>query len=222
MVVGDFYQPLERHRRLARPVGGRLKRIFDVVVALIALVAFLPVLIVVGILVKLSGPGPVIYGHERVGCGDKSFRCLKFRSMVVDSAEVLRDLLENDATAREEWESTHKLRNDPRITRLGHILRISSLDELPQLVNDLRGEMSLIGPRPIVRAEARHYGEDMVYYHAARPGITGLWQVNGRSDVDYPSRVRFDIQYVTNWSMALDVKILLKTVVVVLSREGSR
>ena len=222
MAVGELYQPLDGYKGLAGPVGGKFKRIFDVVMALAALIVLFPLMLAVAIAVKIASPGPVIFRHERIGYNGKSFKCFKFRSMVTNSAEVLRALLENDAEARAEWESTHKLRNDPRITSIGNILRVSSLDELPQLFNVLLGEMSLIGPRPIVKAELRHYGHDIAYYQSARPGVTGLWQVNGRSDVDYPTRVGFDVSYVTGWSFGLDIEILFKTIGVVLSREGSR
>lgn len=196
-------------------VGGSAKRAFDVVVASLLLIFFLPFMVVVVLAIYSSGPGPAMFGHSRIGQGGRPFRCLKFRSMVPDADRVLAHLLENDEGARREWETTQKLRNDPRITKIGRILRRSSLDELPQLVNVIRGEMSLIGPRPIVRSEASHYGDRIKYYLSARPGITGLWQVSGRTNCDYSTRVKHDSNYCSNWSWRLDMTILAKTAVVV-------
>lgn len=141
--------------------------------------------------------------------------------MVVNSSEVLRNLLETDEQARQEWNETFKLKNDPRITSIGHFLRRTSLDELPQLFNVLKGEMSLVGPRPIIYEELSRYNEEVDYYLLSKPGMTGLWQVSGRSDVDYGTRVYLDAWYVKNWSMWNDIVILLKTVSVVLRKEGA-
>lgn len=196
-------------------VGGSAKRVFDVVVASLLLVFFLPFMGVVALAIYVSGPGPATFGHSRIGQGGRPFRCLKFRSMVPDADRVLGHLLESDEEARREWETTQKLRNDPRITGIGRVLRRSSLDELPQLFNVIRGEMSLIGPRPIVRSEASHYGERLKYYLSARPGITGLWQVSGRSNCDYGTRVKHDTNYCSNWSWRMDMSILIRTAVVV-------
>ncbi|HCF8438942.1 TPA: sugar transferase, partial [Klebsiella pneumoniae] len=165
--------------------------------------------------------GPAIYGHERVGKNGRKFKCLKFRSMVINSKEVLENLLINDNEAREEWEKTFKLKNDPRITKIGHFLRRTSLDELPQLFNVLKGEMSLVGPRPIITEELQRYNEEVDYYLLSKPGMTGLWQVSGRSDVDYDTRVYLDSWYVKNWSMWNDIAILFKTIAVVLNRDGA-
>ncbi|HDY8748802.1 TPA: sugar transferase, partial [Klebsiella pneumoniae] len=157
----------------------------------------------------------------RVGKNGRKFKCLKFRSMVINSKEVLENLLINDNEAREEWEKTFKLKNDPRITKIGHFLRRTSLDELPQLFNVLKGEMSLVGPRPIITEELQRYNEEVDYYLLSKPGMTGLWQVSGRSDVDYDTRVYLDSWYVKNWSMWNDIAILFKTIAVVLNRDGA-
>ncbi|RVT22944.1 sugar transferase, partial [Escherichia coli] len=144
-----------------------------------------------------------------------------FRSMVVNSKEILDELLKNDPKAKEEWDATFKLKNDPRITKIGAFLRKTSLDELPQLLNVLKGEMSLVGPRPIINAELERYNDQVDYYLLSKPGMTGLWQVSGRSDVDYDTRVYLDAWYVKNWSMWNDIAILLKTVIVVLKKDGA-
>ncbi|HBQ2175900.1 TPA: sugar transferase, partial [Klebsiella pneumoniae] len=158
---------------------------------------------------------------ERVGKNGHKFKCLKFRSMVINSQEVLSKLLENDPVARVEWDTTFKLKNDPRVTPIGRFLRRTSLDELPQLFNVLRGEMSLVGPRPIITDELARYNDEVAYYLLSKPGMTGLWQVSGRSDVDYDTRVYLDAWYVKNWSMWNDIAILFKTVGVVLKRDGA-
>ncbi|HGK7544314.1 TPA: sugar transferase, partial [Klebsiella pneumoniae] len=154
-----------------------------------------PALIYISRKVKVDG-GPAIYGHERIGKDGRPFKCLKFRSMVVNSKDVLEQLLATDVDARKEWDATFKLKNDPRITKIGGFLRRTSLDELPQLFNVLKGEMSLVGPRPIITAELERYNEEVDYYLLSKPGMTGLWQVSGRSDVDYETRVYLDAWYV--------------------------
>ncbi|OOL20806.1 UDP-phosphate galactose phosphotransferase, partial [Klebsiella aerogenes] len=171
------------------------KRLFDIFGALSIIIVLSPLLIYISRKVKKDG-GPSIYGHERIGKGGKPFKCLKFRSMVINSKEVLEHLLNNDAAAKEEWDKTFKLKNDPRITKIGHFLRKTSLDELPQLFNVLKGEMSLVGPRPIITAELERYNDEVDYYLLSKPGMTGLWQVSGRSDVDYETRVYLDAWYV--------------------------
>ncbi|MFK9858162.1 sugar transferase, partial [Klebsiella pneumoniae] len=165
--------------------------------------------------------GPAIYGHERIGKGGRSFKCLKFRSMVTNSKEVLEELLRSNPEARKEWNETFKLKEDPRITNIGKFLRKTSLDELPQLFNVLKGEMSLVGPRPIITAELERYSDEVDYYLLSKPGMTGLWQVSGRSDVDYETRVYLDAWYVKNWSMWNDIAILFKTIGVVLKKDGA-
>lgn len=206
----------------AAPVGGLLKRSADIVGAALLLLFFLPLMGFIAVAVRLAGPGPVVYAHERVGFGGRTFRCYKFRSMVPDADAALAKHLAANPAARREWETSRKLTNDPRITPIGRFLRVTSLDELPQLFNVLKGEMSLVGPRPIVADEGRFYGEHFADYLSARPGMTGLWQVSGRSDVSYDRRVALDAHYVANWSPKLDASILLRTLKVVLARDGSR
>jgi lipopolysaccharide/colanic/teichoic acid biosynthesis glycosyltransferase len=196
-------------------------RVVDIVVALSAIIFFLPLFVVLILAVRLSDGGPAFFGHVRIGRGGAPFRCLKFRSMVVDADVRLKTLLANDPLARQEWERDQKLRRDPRITRLGQFLRKSSLDELPQLFNVLVGEMSIVGPRPIVQAEVERYGRAYRHYCQVRPGITGLWQVSGRNDTTYQRRVAIDRLYAQSKSLSLDAQIVLKTIPAVLLRKGS-
>jgi Undecaprenyl-phosphate galactose phosphotransferase WbaP len=197
-----------------------LKRVFDLLAALALLVLGALPLLYVALRIRRDG-GPAIYAHKRVGQSGKVFPCFKFRTMQVDAEERLRELLANDPAARAEWEREFKLRNDPRITPIGQFLRRTSLDELPQLFNVIRGEMSLVGPRPVIRAELSRYGEDIDYFLMVRPGMTGLWQVSGRNDTSYDTRVYLDTWYVKNWSLWYDIAILFKTIRVVLNREGA-
>jgi Undecaprenyl-phosphate galactose phosphotransferase WbaP len=209
---------LERDRKALFPIA---KRALDIMGAGIGLVLLSPFFLIVALLVRADG-GPALFAHQRVGRGGKLFGCLKFRSMVVDSQTLLEALLASDAAARAEWEATRKLKNDPRITRIGRLLRSTSLDELPQLINVLRGDMSLVGPRPVLEAELdRYYGASAAHYMAVRPGITGLWQVSGRSETTYESRVALDVAYVSRPSLLADLSILLRTPVAVLSRRGA-
>lgn len=207
-------------QNLAKWSSRIIKRTFDIFGSLCIIIILSPVLFYISHRVKKDG-GTAIYGHERVGKGGKSFKCLKFRSMVVNSKEVLEELLANDLEAKAEWDATFKLKNDPRITKIGQFLRRTSLDELPQLFNVLKGEMSLVGPRPIITAELERYNEEVAYYLLSKPGMTGLWQVSGRSDVDYDTRVYLDAWYVKNWSMWNDIAILFKTIGVVLKKDGA-
>ena len=216
--------PTSRERvqgRFAQPLDQVATRLFDIAVSLALLVFLAPLMIVVAMLVVATNPGPVIFGHKRLGRDGRTFSCLKFRSMVTDSQERLAQLLASDADARREWERDHKLKNDPRITPIGAFLRKSSLDELPQLFNVLRGDMSLVGPRPIVMDEVRRYGRYFSHYSQVRPGITGLWQVSGRSNTSYRRRVAMDVTYSRSRSLSLNVKILLMTVPSVLMARGS-
>jgi exopolysaccharide production protein ExoY len=203
------------------PVGGSAKRGADIVLASIALAVLSPVLIGLAIAVRATSRGPALFRHPRVGWNGRSFMCLKFRSMVMDADAVLETLLASDPAAAEEWASTHKLKSDPRVTAVGRVLRRFSLDELPQLLNVLRGEMSLVGPRPVVDGELPRFGEAAAFYLAARPGITGPWQISGRNDVAYENRVRIDQAYVENWSLVRDLVILIRTVPAVLLARGS-
>lgn len=205
---------------LASPVHALVKRAFDVVVSAVLLLVFLPLLAAIGVKVKRDG-GPMLFGHYRVGQDGKRFKCLKFRSMVVDAKQRLEHLLATDENARQEWEMDFKLKNDPRVNAFGQFIRKTSLDELPQLWNVLIGEMSLVGPRPVIQAELNRYGQDAGYYLQVKPGITGLWQVSGRSDVDYETRVYLDSWYVKNWTLWNDIAILFQTIRVVLTRSGA-
>nr|WP_281060668.1 sugar transferase [Mesorhizobium sp. M1A.F.Ca.IN.022.06.1.1] len=175
----------------------------------------------VALLVKLSDRGPIFYGHKRIGRGGRIFACLKFRTMVQDGEKVLAAHLAANPDAAAEWAATRKLKDDPRVTRVGAVLRKLSLDELPQIINILQGDMSLVGPRPVVRDELEIYGSAAVYYLKSRPGLTGLWQVSGRNDVSYDTRVAFDRHYVENWSMVEDIRIIVKTVPAVWMARGS-
>jgi undecaprenyl-phosphate galactose phosphotransferase len=196
------------------------KRLFDIVAASLLILASAPLLLLIAYLASRDG-GPILFGHRRLGAGGKSFICWKFRTMVPDSARVLEELLATDPQAKAEWESTCKLKRDPRITPIGKFLRTTSLDELPQLINVLKGEMSLVGPRPIVSDEVRRYGAAFHDYTRCRPGITGIWQVSGRNDVDYGGRVHMDKQYARGWSLGTDIKLLWKTLFVVVGRRGA-
>lgn len=204
-----------------RPTAARAtKMLFDVVAAASLLVVLAPVLGVIAAVVAMDG-GPVLYSHRRLGAGGRTFGCLKFRSMVPESDEVLQKVLATDPAAAAEWAAKQKLSNDPRITPIGRWLRTTSLDELPQLINVLRLEMSLVGPRPIVEAEVPRYRDAITYYYEARPGLTGLWQVSGRSDTGYAERVALDTRYVRTWSLTQDLRILAQTVPAVLRRRGA-
>jgi exopolysaccharide production protein ExoY len=197
------------------------QRAADLVVAVLAIVAVGPLMIVLALLVWVWDGGPAFYGHVRVGRMGQVFRCWKFRSMVVDADKILATYLAANPEARTEWEASQKLRRDPRITALGRFLRASSLDELPQLWNVLIGEMSIVGPRPIVIAEIARYKSNFCDYCACRPGITGLWQISGRSDVSYDRRIALDMQYSKSRSLLLDIQILAATIPAVLGRRGS-
>jgi len=205
---------------LARPVSRVVKLLFDQFVSLLLLLVLSPLFLAVALLIRADG-GPALFGHRRIGENGRSFRCFKFRSMVTDADVVLQQVLKTDPQASIEWRATHKLHNDPRITPIGRVLRRTSLDELPQLLNVVRGEMSLVGPRPIIDAEVPRYGRDISYYFEAKPGITGLWQVSGRSNTTYEHRVRLDVWYVRNWSLWHDIAILMKTLPAVLKKDGA-
>jgi lipopolysaccharide/colanic/teichoic acid biosynthesis glycosyltransferase len=198
-----------------------LVRFVDFVLAVPLLIFLAPMMIVTAVLVWFQDGGMPVFGHYRLGLDGRLFRCWKFRSMVVDADQKLSDLLAKDPVAKLEWEADHKLRLDPRVTRLGAFLRKSSLDELPQLINVIAGEMSLVGPRPIVPDEVGKYGRQFRWYCKVRPGITGLWQVSGRNDLDYRRRVALDVLFVKRFSLWLYIIILLRTVPAVLSREGA-
>ena len=212
---------LEVYQQVFVPSRQILKRSIDLLLTTVIGLLALPLMLLVAIAIRLDSPGPVLFGHRRIGRGGREFRALKFRSMISNAEAVLQDYLDKNPAAREEWAANQKLKNDPRVTRLGNFLRKTSLDELPQLWNVLRGEMSLVGPRPIVRDEIVRYGIDFEKYKWVQGGLTGLWQVSGRNDTSYTERVNYDCFYVHNWSVWLDLCILFRTIGTVLSRAGA-
>ena len=199
-----------------------LKRVMDICGAIVGIILLIPITIGVTIINSISGDrGPLFYSHERIGKNGKHFKMYKFRSMCVDADIKLKELLENNEDARKEWEENQKLQNDPRVTKVGKILRKTSLDEFPQFINVLKGEMSLVGPRAIVDDEAQKFGllKDKVF--SVKPGITGYWAANGRSNTSYDERIVMEATYVDNFSVWMDIKILFKTVVSVLKKDGA-
>ncbi len=194
------------------------KRVFDYVLAFIGTVLISPFLVFIAILIKLESPGPVFYTHLRVGHNGEYFKCIKFRSMVKDADKKLKRYLKDNPLAQQEWNTTFKLKHDPRVTRIGKLLRRTSLDELPQLFNVLLGQMSLVGPRPITKQEVHKYGRYFIDYKLVRPGMTGLWQVSGRSNTSYPTRVRLDAWYIRNWNLWLDIGLIIRTIRVLCSK----
>lgn len=207
--------------RQGAPLGGFRKRAVDLVTASVALVVFFPVLLAIAALIRLTMRGPVLFRQNRVGYKGRPFRCYKFRTMYEDAEESLELYLAQNPAAAHEWAQKQKLQHDPRVTPLGRLLRKSSLDELPQLWNVLRGDMSCIGPRPILESELARYGEFAADYTKARPGITGLWQVSGRSRLTYEERVEIDRTYANSWSMQLDFWIVPQTVPALLRLDGT-
>jgi Undecaprenyl-phosphate galactose phosphotransferase WbaP len=211
---------LRMRNNLRRWPARLTKRIFDTVTAVMLLILLTPFMLIIAYLIRRDG-GPALFAHPRIGQNAAVFNCLKFRTMVVDAEMQLERLLQRRPDLRRQWESDRKLKQDPRISPIGRLLRRTSLDELPQLINVIKGQMSLVGPRPIVRTELKKYGAEVVYYLMVRPGITGLWQVSGRNDVDYETRVYLDTWYVKNWALLTDLKILIQTVGVVFRRDGA-
>ncbi|MRR14385.1 undecaprenyl-phosphate galactose phosphotransferase WbaP, partial [archaeon] len=212
---------LEMEDRLALKKNRVMKRMFDLICSIICLIVLSPIFALLAVLVIIDSRGPVFFGHTRVGRDGKEFICYKFRTMVTNAQQYLEDILKNDSEAKSQWEKDYKLKDDPRITRVGRILRKTSLDELPQIWNVVKGEMSLIGPRPIVADEIERYGQKSKYFFKVTPGITGLWQVSGRNDIDYDERVLLDEYYAKNWSLWLDIEILLRTIGAVLRKSGA-
>lgn len=198
-----------------------IKRAMDLVMAVTILAILSPVFIAVYLVIKIFDPGPALFSHLRVGRDGRMFKVHKFRTMRVDAQERLDEVLASDPAAAAEWAQFQKLRNDPRVTVVGRFLRKSSLDELPQLLNIIRGEMSVIGPRPVTSGEIHRYGPDYPFYTAVRPGVLGLWQVRGRNKLTYPERVAYDVQYVKTWSIWQDIKIMFMAVPVVLLGLGA-
>lgn len=224
-VLRDRTRTGETEDRLHIPVDSLryrvVKRVFDLALALILFPLALPLLVILAILIKLTSPGPIFYRHMRLGQHGRAFQLWKLRTMWTNSDHLLSRHLQEDPRAKEEWLRKYKLQNDPRITPLGRILRRTSLDEIPQLINIFRGEMSFVGPRPIIDDEALRYGGGIGLYCAAKPGLTGLWQVHGRGKVQYEVRVSFDLEYVSTWSFGRDVRLILKTIPVLWSRKGA-
>ena len=208
-------QNLRDHKRLA------LKRALDIALCVLASPVLLCVFAVLALLIRLDSPGPVLYRQARIGRNGRTIHVCKFRTMVKDADAVLEHVLASDAALRAEWDCDHKLKHDPRVTRVGAFLRKTSLDELPQLINVLAGDMSLVGPRPIVAAEIAKYGDVYEDYCCVRPGITGMWQISGRNNTTYEERIVFDHYYISNWSVWMDVWILGRTVPVVLTGYGA-
>lgn len=197
-----------------------LKRAFDLCAASFGIVLISPILLWIAVRIRQAG-SDVLFYHTRIGKNGKTFRCMKFRTMVPNAEKLLKELLENDPEARREWEEKTKISNDPRITPIGHFLRRTSLDELPQLFNVIKGDMSLVGPRPIIQDEVKKFGDRFEFYKNVRPGLTGLWQVSGRSNTNFDYRVHLDTWYVKNWSLWYDIAILFKTIHVVIKRDGA-
>ena len=198
-----------------------IKRVLDIVLILVTLPMTLPILGMISLVVLLSTPGPIFYSHRRLGRNGAFFSMWKFRTMCENSAEVLEEYLLQHPEARGEWSRTHKLRFDPRVTAVGRLLRQYSLDELPQLWNVFTGQMALVGPRPIVAAEVEKYAEGFRFYCRVKPGLTGLWQVSGRSELSYPQRVALDCDYVDRWSLRRDFVILVRTLRSVVNQDGA-
>jgi lipopolysaccharide/colanic/teichoic acid biosynthesis glycosyltransferase len=220
------FQPLasrSRHEGLSRHRldGEFAKRLFDVMFSLSVLILFCPVYVVLAVLIAISSPGPIFYVQERVGKDYKPFGCLKFRTMVQDADEILSDMMTTSPHLREEFEDNFKLKHDPRITGIGKFLRLTSLDEFPQFWNVLKGDMSVVGPRPLVPEELPKYGRYMDKILTIRPGITGLWQVSGRNDIPYERRVQIDVYYVNFRNFWLDVWLIVKTIGVVISPKNN-
>lgn len=222
-VSGASIDPQQRHEKPVPSMRTSLViiRNLDIILSGLALLFLLPVMVVLAIVTWVGDPGPIFFGHVRIGKNGRSFRCFKFRTMVTDAEQRLMHLLETDPVARADWERDRKLTNDPRITGIGRFMRKSSLDELPQLWNVICGEMSLIGPRPIVQAEVPRYGRYIADYMATRPGISGLWQISGRNDVSYRRRVALDVAFARSQSLKLYLRILVLTVPAVLFQRGS-
>ena len=193
-----------------------IKNFFDILFSLFVLVAFIPLFLIIALLIKLSSRGPIFFLQERIGKNNVPFKCIKFRTMYPESKDILQNLLNKDEKIKKEFEETHKIKNDPRITTIGKLLRKTSLDELPQFFNVLRNEMSIVGPRPIVKAEKKKYGKNLTKVLSIKPGITGLWQVSGRNNLTYKKRVMLDINYVKNYNLLMDIRILIRTFGVIL------
>lgn len=222
LTLGGDLSGQSRSSKEPQPLGGASKRTLDIALILLVL-PFLGLLMLgLALLIRQTNKGPMLYGHRRIGFDGREFKCWKFRTMVVNGDELLEQHLKENPEDAVMWSEQRKLTNDPRVTPIGQVLRKLSLDELPQLLNVLKGEMSLVGPRPIVRDELAHYGSTARYYLATRPGLTGLWQVSGRSDTTYAERVRMDRHYVVQWTLLSDLRIIARTVPALLTSKGAR
>ncbi len=199
-----------------------LKRLFDIVVASLALLVLAPMLLVIALIIRLQDGERALLFQKRCGLNGETFTCLKLRSMVPDAADRLQAVIDSCPKARLEWETSRKITNDPRITPIGHVIRKTSIDELPQLINIIRGDMSIVGPRPIQPYELSQYGEGLQHYTKVRPGLTGLWQISGRSDTTFAERVKLDVEYVNTQSFWGDISIILKTIPAVLFSRGAK
>lgn len=208
------------HSPLHNPLWSAFKSGIDIIGAISALILTSPLFLFIAYKIRQDG-GSAFYSHERIGKNGKPFKCIKFRSMIMNSQEVLDELLANDEEARTEWERDFKLKNDPRITPVGRFIRKTSLDELPQLFNVLKGEMSLVGPRPVIDEERKYYGDHWDEFLSVKPGMTGLWQVSGRNDTTYDERVRLDVEYIRGWSLWMDIKIAYKTIFIIINPKGA-
>lgn len=220
-VVGDVVVVPDVSPLASAPGWRACKRALDVVASAILIALCLPAMLLIALAIKIGSPGPILFRHRRVGRGGEEFDLLKFRTMVVDAEAALEAHLRSDPRLLEEWNSAHKLRDDPRVTRIGRFLRKSSLDELPQLFNILAGQMSLVGPRAVVRAELERFGALAPTILSVKPGLTGLWAVSGRNDLSYDQRALLEHRYVTGWSLPLDLGILVRTIPAVLRGHGA-
>jgi Undecaprenyl-phosphate galactose phosphotransferase WbaP len=212
---------IEARREMINTPSSSIKRIVDMVGSFLGIVLLSPLLLMIAMLIRLDSPGPAFYAQPRLGMDGKRIKLYKFRTMVMNAEQALVDYLKGNEQAQREWNETQKLRNDPRVTRVGKILRRFSIDEIPQLFNVLLGDMSLVGPRPIMLNQIRIYGEAIDIYQGVRPGLTGLWQVSGRNRTTFRERARFDVYYIRHWSIWLDIYVLLRTVWIVLSHDGA-
>ena len=192
------------------------KKFFDLLFSLLFLIFSIPLFLIISLLIKLSSRGPIFFLQERIGKKNIPFKCIKFRTMYPEAKDILENILMKDKNLKKEFEETHKLKNDPRITNIGKLLRKTSLDELPQFINVLKGEMSIVGPRPIVKDEKKKYGKNLKKVLSIKPGITGLWQVSGRNNLTYKKRVSLDLNYVSNYNLFMDIRILIRTFGVIL------
>ncbi len=219
VIHADATTSIDLHATRRRIYGNFGKRLFDILLSLALLPILLPIIAILWVLTARDG-GPGTFGHTRVGKNGKAFKCWKLRTMVVDADQTLKDHLKSDPEAAAEWAKDFKLKNDPRITPIGRVLRKTSLDELPQIFNVLRGDMSFVGPRPIVSEELERYGKGAQNYLSLKPGITGMWQIYGRNDISYDERVQLDVDYFKKMSLSLDLKLVLMTPLAALKGSG--